>query len=161
MKNKVVYPGTFDPITNGHIDIIKRASKMFEEVIVAVAENTHKNPLFTLEERVDMVKNSIINFNNVKVESYTDLLIDYLKKVKRFIVIRGLRAFSDFEYEFQLNLINKRLGDHIEMIYMMPDQTFLYISSSAIKELAYHNGPIEKFVPSYVAKNLIQKIKRK
>jgi pantetheine-phosphate adenylyltransferase len=161
MKNKVVYPGTFDPITNGHIDIIKRASKMFEEVIVAVAENTHKNPLFTLEERVDMVKKSIINFNNIKVDSYTGLLIDYLKKIKRFIVIRGLRAFSDFEYEFQLNLINKRLGDHIEMIYMMPDETFLYISSSAIKELAYHNGPIEKFVPSYVAKNLIQKIKRK
>jgi len=161
MKNKVVYPGTFDPITNGHIDIIKRASKMFEEVIVAVAENTHKNPLFTLEERVDMVKKSIINFNNIKVDSYTGLLIDYLKKIKRFIVIRGLRAFSDFEYEFQLNLINKRLGDHIEMIYMMPDETFLYISSSAIKELAYHNGQIEKFVPSYVAKNLIQKIKRK
>ena len=103
MKNKVVYPGTFDPITNGHIDIIKRASKMFEEVIVAVAENTHKNPLFTLEERVDMVKKSIINFNNIKVDSYTGLLIDYLKKIKRFIVIRGLRAFSDFEYEFQLN----------------------------------------------------------
>jgi len=159
MKNKVVYPGTFDPITNGHIDIIKRASKMFDEVIVAVAENKHKNPLFSLKERVDMAKNSIKGIKYVKVDSYKGLLIDYLKKIKRFIVIRGLRVFSDFEYEFQLNLINKRLGKHIEMIYMLPDETFLYISSSAIKELAFHNGPVSKFVPSNVARNLFLKFK--
>ncbi|MCX8094076.1 MAG: pantetheine-phosphate adenylyltransferase [Candidatus Goldbacteria bacterium] len=159
MKNKVVYPGTFDPITNGHLDIIKRASKMFDEVIVAVAENKHKKPLFTLEERVIMVKNSLKNLKNVKVDSYKGLLVNYLKKIKRFIVIRGLRAFSDFEYEFQLNLINKRLGNHIEMIYMMPDETYLYISSSAVKELAYHNGPYNKFVPLFVSKKLKEKIK--
>ncbi|MBP7792555.1 MAG: pantetheine-phosphate adenylyltransferase [Candidatus Goldbacteria bacterium] len=157
MKNKVVYPGTFDPITNGHIDIIRRISKMFDEVIVAVAENKHKNPLFSLEERIDMVKNSTKHIKGVKVDYYKGLLVDYLIKVKRFIVIRGLRAFSDFEYEFQLNLINKRLGDNIEMIYMMPDETFIYISSSAIKELAYHNGPIDKFVPPYVVKQLNKK----
>ncbi len=160
MKNKVVYPGTFDPITNGHIDLIKRASKMFDEVIVEVAENKQKNPLFSLEERVDMVKNSVKNLKCVKVDFYKGLLVDYLKQVKRFIVIRGLRAFSDFEYEFQLNLINKRLGDHIEMIYMMPDETYLYISSSAIKELASHNGPITKFVPDYVAKKVLLKLKQ-
>lgn len=160
MKNRVVYPGTFDPITNGHIDIIKRAGKMFDEVIIAVAENKDKNPLFSLEERTEMVKNSVKNMKDIKVDSYKGLLIDYLKKVKRFIVIRGLRAFSDFEYEFQLNLINKRLGQRIEMIYMMPDETFLYISSSVIKELAYHNGPIKKFVPACVAKKLSEKLSR-
>lgn len=160
MKNKVVYPGTFDPITNGHIDIIKRAGKMFDEIIVAVAENKDKRPLFSLKERVDMVKNSVKNIKNVKVGSYNGLLVNYLKRIKRFIVIRGLRVFSDFEYEFQLNLINKKLGNHIEMIYMMPDETFLYISSSAVKELAYHNGPINKFVPPFVAKNLKAKINK-
>lgn len=158
MKNKVVYPGTFDPITNGHIDIINRACKMFDEVIIAVAENKEKNPLFSLEERIEMVKNSLKKKKNIRVDSYKGLLIDYLKKVNRFIVIRGLRVFSDFEHEFQLNLINKRLGKDIEIIYMMPDETFLYISSSVIKSLAYHNGPIKKFVPACVAEKLYNKL---
>jgi len=159
MKNKAVYPGTFDPITNGHIDIIKRAGKMFGSVIVAVAEGDYKGPLFSWEERIDMVKKATKNIDNVKVMSYKGLLVDFLKTVKRRIVIRGLRAISDFEYEFQLNLINKKMGKNIEMIYMMPEETFLYISSSAVKEVAHHNGNVMKFVPRYVAEKLKKKIK--
>lgn len=158
MKNKVVYPGTFDPITTGHIDIIKRACSIFDEVTVAVAARDDKKPLFTLEERIDMVKNSLTGISNVKVDSYDDLLISYLKKIKRRIVIRGLRAVGDFEYEFQLNLINKKLGKDIEMIYMMPEETFLVISSSAVKEVAGHGGEIREFVNPYVASKLRKKL---
>jgi pantetheine-phosphate adenylyltransferase len=161
MKNKVVYPGTFDPITNGHIDIIKRASSIFDEVIVAVADNRYKKPLFTTEERMDMVKKAVKDIGNVKVDSYDGLLVDYMKQIGRRIVIRGLRAISDFEYEFQLNLMNKKLGKNIEMIYMMPSETYLYISSSAVKELASHGGKAQKFVPAYTAKKLAEKIGKK
>jgi pantetheine-phosphate adenylyltransferase len=161
MKNKVVYPGTFDPITNGHIDIIKRASTMFDEVIVAVAGNKNKNPLFNADERRQMVTKAVKGIPNVKVDSYDGLLVDYMKKKGRRIVIRGLRAIADFEYEFQLNLMNKKLGKNIEMIYMMPAETYLYISSSAVKEVAYHGGKVQKFVPLFIAKKLIEKTSKK
>lgn len=158
MKNKVVYPGTFDPITKGHIDIIKRAASIFDEVTVAVAERLDKKPLFSLAERVDMVSHSVKGLSNVRVDSYDGLLISFLKKIKRRIVIRGLRAVGDFEYEFQLNLINKKLGKDVEMIYMMPDETFLVISSSAVKELAAHGGDISEFVTGYIASKLLKKL---
>ncbi len=158
MKNKVVYPGTFDPITKGHNDIIKRAASIFDEVTVAVAERLDKKPLFELKERIDMVKHSVKSLANVKVDSYDGLLISYLKKIKRRIVIRGLRAVGDFEYEFQLNLINKKLGKDVEMIYMMPEETFLVISSSAVKEVAAHGGDISEFVTPYIASKLLKKI---
>jgi pantetheine-phosphate adenylyltransferase len=161
MKNKAVYPGTFDPITNGHIDMIKRAVKMFDEVIIAVAENKYKKPMFSWEERKNMVEKTVKSIPNVKVDSYNGLLVDYMKKMKRRIVIRGLRAIADFEYEFQLNLINKKLGKDIEMIYLMPEETFLYISSSAVKEVAHHGGPVKKFVPSFVAKKISEKMGKK
>jgi pantetheine-phosphate adenylyltransferase len=154
MKNKVVYAGTFDPITNGHIDIIKRAGKIFDEVTIAVAESSQKKPLFLLEERVEMVKRSVNGLKHVKVDWYSGLLVQYLKKINRKIVLRGLRAIADFEYEFQLNLMNKKLEKGIEMIYMMPGETFLYISSSAVKEVAHHGGDVTKFVPAYVASKL-------
>ena len=160
MKNKAVYPGTFDPITNGHIDIIKRAGKMFGEVIVAVAENSHKKPLFSVDERVSMVKRAIKNIPHVEVASYEGLLVNYLKKIKRRIVIRGLRAIADFEYEFQLNLLNKKLGKNIEMIYMMPKEQFLYISSSAVKEMAHYGQTVKMFVPEFVEKALKNKSQR-
>jgi pantetheine-phosphate adenylyltransferase len=161
MKNKVVYPGTFDPITNGHLDIIKRAATMFDDVIVAVAGNSYKKPLFNSAERVEMVKKILTGMPNVKVDSYSGLLVDYMKKIKRRIVIRGLRAISDFEYEFQLNLLNKKLGKDIEMIYMMPEEPYLYISSSAVKEVAFHKGQVQKFVPAFVAGKLRKKIGKK
>jgi pantetheine-phosphate adenylyltransferase len=161
MKNKVVYPGTFDPITNGHLDIIKRASTIFDEVIVAVASNQYKKPLFTSQERVQMVRKAVKGMPHVSVDTYSGLLVEYMKKKGRKIVIRGLRAIADFEYEFQLNLMNKKLGKNIEMIYMMPAETYLYISSSAVKEVAHHGGKVEIFVPKFIAKKLIEKTSKK
>jgi pantetheine-phosphate adenylyltransferase len=161
MKNKVVYPGTFDPITNGHIDIIKRASSIFDEVIVAVADNKYKNTLFTVAERKQMVEKAVKGIPHVMVDSYNVLLVDYMKKKGRRIVIRGLRAIADFEYEFQLNLMNKKLGKNIEMIYMMPAETYLYISSSAVKEVARHGGKVQKFVPLFIANKLLEKSGKK
>jgi pantetheine-phosphate adenylyltransferase len=161
MKTKAVYPGTFDPITNGHIDIIRRATTMFDELVVAVADNRNKKPLFSLEERMTMVGNAVKNIPGVKVDSYDGLLVDFLKKSGRRIVIRGLRAIADFEYEFQLNLMNRKLGKNIEMIYMMPAEDYLYISSSAVKEVALHGGQVQKFVPAFIAKKLIEKTGKK
>jgi pantetheine-phosphate adenylyltransferase len=158
MKRKVVYPGTFDPITNGHLDIVKRAALMFDEVTVAVAESFQKNTMFSLEERVDMVGNAVKSIKGVKVGSYSGLLVNYLKETKKRIVVRGLRAISDFEYEFQLALLNKKMmGDDIELIYLMPEEKYLYISSSAIKEIAIHGGKVSQFVHPYVAKKINKK----
>ncbi len=159
MKNKVVYPGTFDPITNGHIDIIKRAGEMFEDVTVAVSEGAHKNPLFSWNERINMVKRAVKGMDNVKVGCYRGMLVNYMKSIKKRIVIRGLRAIADFEYEFQLCLLNKKMGSNIEMVYLMPGEQYLYISSSAVKEIAYYGGNAEKFVPGFVNKLLKQKAK--
>jgi len=151
MKNKVVYPGTFDPITLGHVDIIKRASLMYDEVTVAVSSSLHKKLMFDTETRLDMVKNAVKGMKNVKVDSYSGLLVNYMKKNRKRIVVRGLRALSDFEYEFQLALLNKKMGKNIEMVYLMPDEKYLYISSSAVKEIAMHGGNASKFVPKSAA----------
>jgi pantetheine-phosphate adenylyltransferase len=162
MQKKVVYPGTFDPITKGHLDIIERASKMFDEVTVAVAVSRNKHPLFPIEERIDMVKHVIKGMKGVRVDTYSGLLVDYMKTAKKRIVIRGLRAISDFEYEFQLALLNKKMmGDDIELIYMMPDEKYLYISSSSVKEIGEHGGNIGQFVHPYVNKKIAQKFKNK
>lgn len=160
MKRQVVYPGTFDPITKGHLDIIERASKMYDEVTVAVAAGGHKNPFFSVEERMDMVKKVVSGLKGVKVDSFNGLLVDYMKKSKKRLVIRGLRAISDFEYEFQLALLNKKMmGDDIELIYMMPGEKYLYISSSAVKEIASHGGNVREFVHPYVAKIIKKRYK--
>ena len=160
MKRQVVYPGTFDPITKGHLDIIERASKMYDEVTVAVAAGGHKNPFFSVEERMDMVKKVVSGLKGVKVDSFNGLLVDYMKKSKKRLVIRGLRAISDFEYEFQLALLNKKMmGDDIELIYMMPGEKYLYISSSAVKEIASHGGNVREFVHPYVAKIINKRYK--
>lgn len=158
MKRRVVYPGTFDPITKGHLDIVKRAALMFDEVTVAVAEGVHKNTFFSLSERLDMVKNAVKGIKGVSIDSYPGLLVEYLKKSKKRIVVRGLRAISDFEYEFQLALLNKKMmGDDIELIYLMPEEKYLYISSSAVKEIASLGGNVSQFVHSYVAKKIKEK----
>ncbi|HDN98132.1 MAG TPA: pantetheine-phosphate adenylyltransferase [bacterium] len=158
MENKIaVYPGSFDPITYGHIDVIERSLKFFEKIIVAVSYNTRKKYLFTLEERVNMVKEVFKDRREIEVDSFHGLLVDYLRKKNVYIVIRGLRAVSDFEYEFQMALINRKLNPEIETIFMMPKEEFFYISSSLVKEIAELKGNLSYFVPEIVEKKLREK----
>ena len=152
-----VYPGSFDPPTNGHLDIITRASRMFPQIIVAVTENASKYHLFSVEERVEMLKNSVKHLKNVKVASFSGLLADYLKKTKSFVVIRGLRAVSDFEYEFQMALMNRNLNKSIETVFLTPDQSYIFLSSSTVKEIASLGGNVDNLVPPYVLKKLLAK----
>lgn len=146
----VVYPGSFDPITNGHIDVIERASRLFDRVIVAVAQNDSKQPLFTLEERRNMVARAVAHMNNVETDSFTCLLIDYAAQRHAHAIIRGLRAVSDFEFEFQLALTNRRMNSEIETIFMMPRETFTFLSSRIVKEVSRLGGDVRAFVPAHV-----------
>ena len=155
MKNRIaVYPGTFDPITNGHLDIIERGLKLFDGLIVAIAESPAKEPLFDVDERVTMAKEAVKKYKNVKVESFNCLLIDYLRKKKANIILRGLRVISDFEYEFQMALTNRKLAPDIETVFMMTAEGYSYLSSRFIKEIARLGGRFDCFVPPNVAKML-------
>lgn len=156
MKNTAIYPGTFDPLTKGHLDIISRANLIFPQVVVAVSDNLHKESVFSLPERVAMVEKSIKNFNNVSVDHFKGLLVSYMKKKNARIVIRGLRAVSDFEYEFQMALMNRKLSRNIETIYLMPDEKYTYLSSSLVKDIAKLGGDIREFVPENI-RNIIFK----
>ncbi|MCB0724084.1 MAG: pantetheine-phosphate adenylyltransferase [Ignavibacteriae bacterium] len=149
-----VYPGTFDPITNGHLDIIERASALFSKVIVTVAVNTSKAPLFTKDERKDMIENVTSGFDNVEVDAFDGLLVDLAKKKQASVIIRGLRAISDFEYEFQMSLTNRKLAPGINTIFLMPNEKYTYLNSSLIRELAKFNADITDFVPAYVLEKL-------
>ena len=153
-----IYPGTFDPITNGHIDIIERASKLFDKVIVTVAKNVAKTPLFTVDERIFMIKESVKKFKNVEVDSFDGLLVDYAKAKKAIAIIRGLRAISDFEYEFQMALMNRKLCD-ITTVFLMPHEKYTYLNSTIVREIAAFGGDVSKFVPKVVEKMLKKKIK--
>ena len=158
MKNRTaVYPGTFDPITNGHLDVIERGLKLFDGLIVAIAESQTKEPLFTVDERIRMVKESVKKYKNVKVESFDCLLIDYVRKKKANIILRGLRVISDFEYEFQMALTNRKLAPDIETVFMMTAEDYSYLSSRFIKEIARLGGRFDCFVPPTVAKMLKEK----
>lgn len=145
-KKTAIYPGTFDPITNGHIDLIQRAAKMFDNVIVAIASNSKKNPKFSLEERIDMAEKVLSDCTNVRVKGFQELLVDFAKKENAMILIRGLRAISDFEYEFQLASMNRNLAPDIESIFLMPADEYSFISSSLVKEVASLGGDISNFV---------------
>lgn len=158
IKRRAVYPGTFDPITYGHIDIIKRAFELFDEVFIAVAKNTEKEPLFKTEERLALTKQATKEFKGVHVETFDGLVVKYAASKGVRILIRGLRATSDFDYEFQMALTNQKLAPNIETIYLMPSETYFYISSRLIKEIARLGGNIEYFVPSFVAKKLKEKL---
>lgn len=160
MNRRAVYPGTFDPITYGHIDIIKRAARIFDELIVAVADNSIKNPLLSTEERVDLVKQSVRGMNNVKVESFSELMVDYVQSRKINVVVRGLRMVSDFEYEFQMALTNRRLNKDIEVIFMMPNQSYSFLSSKLIKEVAVLGAKLSEFIPPFVEKKIKAKFKK-
>ncbi|HAY33082.1 MAG TPA: pantetheine-phosphate adenylyltransferase [Ignavibacteria bacterium] len=152
-----IYPGTFDPVTNGHLDIIERASELFTEVIVSIAVNRNKKPMFENEERLDMLKNVTRHLGNVKVDSFEGLLVRYAERMKANVMIRGLRAVSDFEYEFQMSLTNKKLNPGINTIFMMPNEKYTYLNSSLVRELASYNANVDEFIPPYVLKKLKEK----
>lgn len=154
---KAVYPGSFDPITNGHLDLISRAAEIFEEVIVAVSINSKKTPLFTMEERVEMIREILKPYPNVRVDSFQGLTVDYLKAQEANVIVRGLRAVSDFENELQMAVTNKKLQPTIETMFMMAKPDFSFISSSLIKEIAAFNGCIKGFVPELVEINMKKK----
>ena len=158
-KKCAVYSGTFDPATYGHIDLIKRAAKIFDEVIVAVADNPEKKPLFELSERVAMLKEITSSLKKVKVESFSNLMIDYVKSKKINVVIRGLRMVSDFEYEFQMALTNRKLGPEVEIIFMMPNESYSFLSSKLIKEIAVLGADLSEFVPPLVERKLKKLLK--
>lgn len=152
-----IYPGTFDPITYGHIDIIKRATTLFDKVIIAVATNPSKSPLFSVEERVDIIKHVIIGIENIEVDSFNDLLVNYALKKKAIAVIRGLRAISDFEYEFQMALMNRKLNRDVQTVFLMTGLRWIFTSSSIIKEAVQFGGDIESMVPAVVYAALKEK----
>ena len=150
MKKIAIYPGSFNPITNGHLDLIKRASKLFDEVIIAITQNANKSSFLSIDQRVDAVKKSITSLNNTRVLSFDSLLVDFARKHNAQIIIRGLRAVSDFEYEFQLSGMNKRLNPGIETLFMTPSEEFANISSSLVREIYTLGGDISAFVPDTV-----------
>ena len=162
MKRKIaIVPGSFDPITYGHVDIIKRSAQLFDEVIVAILVNPDKKYLFTLEEREEMINESIKDFNNVRVDSFSGLLVNYAKKVNSTVIVRGLRAVSDFEYEMQLTFMNKALDDNIETFYMMANKQYSFISSSIVKGVSGFGADLSKFVPKHVEERLEKKVKER
>jgi len=161
MSKVAVYPGTFDPITNGHLDLLSRSLKIFDKVIIAVAYNPTKNPLFSLEERIKLIEESLVDFpvkEKVTVDSFRGLLVDYLKKVEAHVVVRGLRAVSDFEYEFQMALMNRKLSSDNETLFLMTGLRWIYISSRLIKEVAKAGGCVGGLVPESVEKKLLEKL---
>jgi pantetheine-phosphate adenylyltransferase len=154
---RAIYPGSFDPITNGHLDVIERAAKLFDEVIVAVAHNVEKEPLFTLQERLALLRATIGAQSSVRVGQFNGLLVDFAVAEKAHAVIRGLRAVSDFEFEFQMALMNRKLQGTVETIFLMPKEEYTYLSSRLVKEIARLGGDVSKFVPADVAQALRQK----
>jgi len=154
-----IYPGSFDPLTNGHLDVIERAVKLFDRVVVAVAKNESKQPLFSLEERLLLVRESIKKIPNAEADSFDSLLVEYAHKHNAQAIVRGLRAVSDFEFEFQLALMNRKLNEKVETIFMMPKDTYTFLSSRIIKEIARLGGDISAFVPVHVRAALIEKLK--
>jgi pantetheine-phosphate adenylyltransferase len=156
-----VYPGTFDPLTNGHIDIIERGSRLFERVIVAILENPDKNPLLTIEERKRLIEKATSRLPNVRVESFAGLLADYARSRKARVIVRGLRAVSDFEYEFQMALMNRRLNPEMETVFMMPNVTYSYLSSRLVKEVVSLGGSVRGLVPPAVERVIVERARER
>ncbi len=152
-----VYPGSFDPVTNGHLDIIKRASGLCDKLIVAVLTNGSKNPTFTVDERISLLKRVTDDINNVEIESFSGLLVDFIKQKNANAIIKGLRAVSDFEYELQMALLNKILDPEIETLFMMTSINYSYLSSSSVREIARHGGNIEELVPETIKEDIMKK----
>src|SRR5688572_13361965 len=157
MNNIVVYPGTFDSITFGHIDLIESASRIFHEVIVAIAINENKKPLFSLEERVELARASLSRFPNVRVAGFQNLLTHFMREQKAYLILRGLRVVSDFDYEFQLAAMNRHLAPEVESVFLLPAENYVYISSSFVREIAALGGDVAQFVPDIVVTALSKK----
>ncbi|HUS35589.1 MAG TPA: pantetheine-phosphate adenylyltransferase [Verrucomicrobiae bacterium] len=156
-----VYPGSFDPITNGHLDVIQRAAKLFDKVIVAVAKNESKNPFFSMTQRQELCAQAVAHLPNVTVDAFTGLLVEYVERMQGDAVVRGLRAVSDFEFEFQLALMNRKLNERVETIFMMPKDTYTFISSRLVKEIARLGGDVSSFVPKVVQEALTNRLNAK
>jgi pantetheine-phosphate adenylyltransferase len=157
---RAIYPGSFDPVTNGHLDVIERARKLFDTVIVAVAHNDQKQPLFSLEERLDFLREVTGPFKGVEVTPLDGLLVEFALQQNAHAVVRGLRAVSDFEFEFQMALMNRKLEAEVETIFLMPKEEYTYLSSRIVKEIARLGGDVRKFVPACVVKSFAQKLRR-
>lgn len=156
-----IYPGSFDPLTNGHLDIITRASKMFDKVIVGVLKNSSKSPAFTEDERVDFIKRTTSHLKNVEAVSFNGLLVDFAREKDAKIIIKGLRAVSDFEYEFQMALANKSQADEIETVFITTNQEYMFLSSSIVKELARYGGNLSNLVPKEIENEILNKLSKK
>jgi len=159
-KKRAVYPGSFDPITSGHVDIIQRGLKIFDEILVAVVENPKKSPLFTTKERMNMIQDYFVNHKDIEVKAFNGLLVEFAKNNNANIVIRGLRAISDFEYEFQMALMNRKLDPEIETLFMMPNLSYSFLSSNLVKEIFMLGGGLTDLVPGQVEKKLREKFKK-
>ena len=155
---KIIYPGTFDPITNGHLDIADKASKLFDELIFVVANNPDKNPLFNVEERMEMIRRSTTHLSNTCVESTSILTVDFAKENTALAIIRGLRHVSDFEYEFQMAMMNYQMVPEITTIFMMPNEKYVHLNSSVLKDIAKLKGDVSEYVPEYVLEQLLSKL---
>jgi pantetheine-phosphate adenylyltransferase len=160
MTSRAVYPGTFDPVTYGHIDLIKRARKLFDTVIVAVAANEGKDPLFSVEERVAMLQRATRSMRGVQVDHFDSLAVTYVRRKRASVMLRGLRMLSDFEYEFQMALTNRKLSGQIETVFMMPSESYSYISARLIKEAAELGADVSSFVPAFVSQALRRRVGR-
>ncbi len=153
-----IYPGTFDPVTNGHVDVAARAARLFDKVIICVATNSSKAPIFNGRERVQLVEEAVRRIKNIDVEEFDGLLVEYAKAKKADAIVRGLRAVSDFEYEFQMALTNRKLCADIDTVFLMPDEKYTYLNSSIVREIAKFGGDVSQFVPPHVQKELLKKI---
>lgn len=161
MKNIAVYAGTFDPVTFGHIDVLERAARIFDKIIVAVAANPNKTPLFSLKERVKLTADALSHMKQIEVMGFDNLLLDFAKQHKANVILRGLRTVTDFDYEFQLASMNRNLNSAIETMFLMPSEKHMYISSSLVREIASLRGDVKSFVPNKVVDALKKKLKRK
>ncbi len=159
-KLTAIYPGTFDPVTLGHLDVLERASKMFDRVIIAASEGSAKATLFTLSERLEMLKSAAAKYKNVKAESFEGLLVHYAEKKDAKVIVRGLRAISDFEYEFQMALTNRKIFPELETVFLMPNEKYSYISSTFVREISKYGGEVSAFVPALVKRMLRRKYKK-
>lgn len=159
-RNTAIYPGSFDPVTNGHLDIIERGSRIFSRIIIAVLRNERKNPFFTAAERTEMLTRAIAPYENVEVARFDGLLVNFAVEMEAGVVIRGLRAVTDFDYEFQLALMNRRLNKEVETIFLMPSAEYSYLSSSQVKEAVALGGSVEGLVPDFVEQKIIEKFRK-
>ncbi|MEO0369120.1 MAG: pantetheine-phosphate adenylyltransferase [Pseudomonadota bacterium] len=157
MRKIAIYPGTFDPITNGHLDLVDRAARIFDEVVIAVSNNPRKNPLFDIDERLDMVGRVVAEIANIRVISFNDLLVKLVQREGARFIIRGLRAVSDFDYEFQLASANRRMDETVETIFLTPSESNYFISSSLVREISYYQGDVSTFVDPLVEVRLVEK----